>query len=126
MKTRRALTIIEVLAILMVAAILIALTPALGQVASSSKLTKEGVQVCRIHQAWLTFSQDFGGTLPVPGLVRRLPDPQLGLAPDLLRGGKGKGALGSHRAPKSNPVPVNSLVLLHSIDTSLLSSLPVL
>ena len=82
MRRTRGITLVEVLAILLgilvVVALLLPMTPPRTQ---QAKLLKDGTQIRGIHPAWLTYSSEFDGVFPPPGLIDRLPDPALGDVP---------------------------------------------
>jgi prepilin-type N-terminal cleavage/methylation domain-containing protein len=72
MKRSRGFTLIELLVVMAIIALLVSLLlPALAKARATAKLTKEGTQVREIHQAWVTWSGEFQGALPTPGLINR-------------------------------------------------------
>ncbi|MHC4080988.1 MAG: hypothetical protein ACYSU2_06670 [Planctomycetota bacterium] len=54
------------------------LLPALAQARAKAQMTKDQTQIKQIHAAWTTFSRDYNGIFPTPGIINRLLDPQLG------------------------------------------------
>lgn len=46
-----------------------------------SPLMKDGTQIREIHQAMIIFAREFEGGFPRPGLIHRLPVPDLGVVP---------------------------------------------
>ena len=79
----RGLTIVELLVALACLALLLALTcAAVGGQAKADKATarslKDATHLKQIHQCFIVFAREFNGKFPTPGLVNRLPDPQLG------------------------------------------------
>lgn len=79
MNRKRGFTLIELLVVMAIIALLVGLLlPALAKARATAKLTKDGTQVREIHKSWVIWSGEFDGKLPLPGLVNRLPDPQLG------------------------------------------------
>lgn len=80
MNRKRGFTLIELLVVMAIIALLVGLLlPALAKARATAKLTKEGTQVKQIHQGWLIWAREFNGILPTPGLIKRLPDAQLGI-----------------------------------------------
>ena len=79
MKQRRGFTLIELLTVMAIIALLVGLLlPALAQARSKALMIKDQTQIKQIHLAWTTFSRDYDGIYPTPGLINRLPDPMLG------------------------------------------------
>jgi prepilin-type N-terminal cleavage/methylation domain-containing protein len=78
MNGKRGFTLIELLTVMAIIALLVGLLlPALAQARAKAQMTKDQTQIKQIHAAWTTFSRDYGGTFPTPGLINRLMDPQL-------------------------------------------------
>jgi prepilin-type N-terminal cleavage/methylation domain-containing protein len=74
MLRKRAFTLIELLVVMAIIALLLSLLlPALAKARASARQVKDGTQVKQVHTGWLIWSGDFNGTLPTPGLIRRLP-----------------------------------------------------
>jgi len=79
MKPKRGFTLIELLTVMAIIALLVGLLlPALAQARAKAQMTKDQTQIKQIHAAWATFSRDYNGIFPTPGIINRLPDPQLG------------------------------------------------
>jgi prepilin-type N-terminal cleavage/methylation domain-containing protein len=79
MKPKRGFTLIELLTVMAIIALLVGLLlPALAQARAKAQMTKDQTQIKQIHAAWTTFSRDYNGVFPTPGIINRLPDPQLG------------------------------------------------
>jgi prepilin-type N-terminal cleavage/methylation domain-containing protein len=79
MKPKRGFTLIELLTVMAIIALLVGLLlPALAQARAKAQMTKDQTQIKQIHAAWATFSRDYNGIVPTPGLINRLLDPQLG------------------------------------------------
>ena len=71
-------TLVELLVVMAIIALLIGLLlPALAKARAQAQLTKDQAQVKEIHQSWIVFSRDLDGNLPTPGLIDRLPDPNI-------------------------------------------------
>ncbi|MDY7107826.1 MAG: prepilin-type N-terminal cleavage/methylation domain-containing protein [Planctomycetota bacterium] len=82
MHSKRGFTLIELLVVMAIIALLIGLLlPALAKARAQAKLLKDGAQIKQIHEAWIIFSREFDGIFPTPGLIDRLPDPDLGEVP---------------------------------------------
>lgn len=74
MLRKRAFTLIELLVVMAIIALLLSLLlPALAKARASARQVKDGTQIRQVHTGWLIWSNDFGGTMPTPGLIRRLP-----------------------------------------------------
>ena len=72
MNRKRGFTLIELLVVMAIIALLIGLLlPALAKARAQAKLLKDGTQIKQIHAAWVTFSNDFDGVFPTPGLIDR-------------------------------------------------------
>jgi prepilin-type N-terminal cleavage/methylation domain-containing protein len=79
MKPKRGFTLIELLTVMAIIALLVGLLlPALAQARAKAQMTKDQTQVKQIHAAWTTFSRDYAGIFPTPGIINRLQDPVLG------------------------------------------------
>ena len=75
-------TLVELLVVMAIIALLIGLLlPALAKARAQAQLTKDQAQVKEIHQSWIVFSRELDGKLPTPGLIDRLPDPDIGETP---------------------------------------------
>lgn len=73
---RRAFTLIELLVVMAIIALLLSLLlPALAKARAAARQVKCGTQLNQVHKGWLIWSNDFQGTFPTPGLIRRLPLP---------------------------------------------------
>ncbi len=71
-------TLVELLVVMAIIALLIGLLlPALAKARAQAQLTKDQTQVKEIHQSWIVFSRELDGALPTPGLIDRLPDPDI-------------------------------------------------
>jgi prepilin-type N-terminal cleavage/methylation domain-containing protein len=79
MNPKRGFTLIELLVVMAIIALLISLLlPALAKARANAKMLKDGSQIRGIHQGWVTYSQEFDGIFPTPGLIDRLADEDLG------------------------------------------------
>lgn len=73
MRYRRGFTLIELLTVMAIIALLVGLLlPALAQARAKAQMTKDATQIKQIHAAWTTFSRDYDGIYPTPGLINRL------------------------------------------------------
>ncbi len=82
MNGKRGFTLIELLVVMAIIAVLIGLLlPALNKARARAKNTKDQAQIKQIHQAWAIFAGDYDGWFPLPGLIDRDPDPDLGETP---------------------------------------------
>ena len=71
---RRGFTLIELLTVMAIIALLVGLLlPALAKARAKAQQTKDATQIKQIHAAFTTFSHDFDGRFPTPGLINRLP-----------------------------------------------------
>lgn len=74
MHRKRAFTLIELLVVMAIIALLLSLLlPALAKARAAARQVKDGTQITQVHKGWLIWSNDFGGTFPTPGLIRRIP-----------------------------------------------------
>ncbi|MHC4219560.1 MAG: type II secretion system protein [Planctomycetota bacterium] len=74
MRTKRGFTLIELLTVMAIIALLVGLLlPALAQARAKAQMTKDQTQIKQIHAAWTTFSRDYNGIFPTPGIINRLP-----------------------------------------------------
>ncbi|MHC4220234.1 MAG: type II secretion system protein [Planctomycetota bacterium] len=79
MNGKRGFTLIELLTVMAIIALLVGLLlPALAQARAKAQMTKDQTQIKQIHAAWATFSRDYDGIFPTPGLINREMDPTLG------------------------------------------------
>ncbi len=82
MNRKRGFTLIELLVVMAIIAILLGLLlPAVQRARQNAKLLKDATQIEQIHQSWVIWSREFDGVFPVPGLIYRQQDPQLGYVP---------------------------------------------
>jgi len=82
MKRTRGFTLIELLVVIAIIALLIGLLlPALAQAKKNADSLKDSTQIKQVHQAFIVFAESHQGRLPVPGLIDRLADPNLGEQP---------------------------------------------
>ena len=73
MKNKRAFTLVELLVVIAIITLLMGiLLPALGNARRAAEQVKDATQLQQIHKGLITFSQQFDGILPKPGLVNRL------------------------------------------------------
>ncbi len=74
MKRPRGFTLIELLTVMAIIALLVGLLlPALAKARAKAQMTKDATQIKQIHAAFATFSRDYEGTFPTPGLINRKP-----------------------------------------------------
>ena len=74
MKRPRGFTLIELLTVMAIIALLVGLLlPALAKARAKAQMIKDATQIKQIHAAWTTFSRDYDGIFPTPGLINRLP-----------------------------------------------------
>jgi prepilin-type N-terminal cleavage/methylation domain-containing protein len=67
-------TIIELMAVMAVIAIVITLAlPKIARRPGCGKVLADSSRIRGVHQSWITFSREFDGVLPAPGLIRRQP-----------------------------------------------------
>jgi prepilin-type N-terminal cleavage/methylation domain-containing protein len=72
MKSRHGFTLIELLVVMAIISLLVGLLlPALNKARATARLIKDATQIRNIHTAWITFSHEFAGTFPTPGLINR-------------------------------------------------------
>lgn len=82
MQHRRGFVLPEAAAVVVVGAVLLGLLlPALAKARQRAKSVKDAAQIKMLHQACVIFANDYNGVLPTPGLIDRLPDPDLGETP---------------------------------------------
>lgn len=75
MRRNRGFTLIELLVVMAIIALLVGLLlPALNKARQSARLVKDSTQIQQVHKAWVTYSTEDKGTMPTPGLIRRLPN----------------------------------------------------
>lgn len=75
-------TLIELLVVVAIIALLVGLLlPAISQANKNAKTMRDATQTREIHSAWIIFANQNEGRLVTPGLINRLPDPQLGQVP---------------------------------------------
>ncbi len=73
MKRPRGFTLIELLTVMAIIALLVGLLlPALAKARAKAQMIKDATQIKQIHAAFVTFSRDFDGIFPTPGLINRL------------------------------------------------------
>ncbi len=73
MKRPRGFTLIELLTVMAIIALLVGLLlPALAKARAKAQMIKDATQIKQIHAAWTTFSRDYEGIFPTPGLINRL------------------------------------------------------
>ncbi|MEE8458848.1 MAG: type II secretion system protein [Phycisphaerales bacterium] len=73
MKRPRGFTLIELLTVMAIIALLVGLLlPALAKARAKAQMIKDASQIKQVHAAWTTFSRDFKGVFPTPGLINRL------------------------------------------------------
>jgi prepilin-type N-terminal cleavage/methylation domain-containing protein len=82
MKRSRGFTLVELLVVIAIIALLISLLlPALAKAQKNARSLKDKTQIKQIHTGMLTFAGDNKERLPTPGLIDRLPDPNIGEVP---------------------------------------------
>ncbi len=73
MKRPKGFTLIELLTVMAIIALLVGLLlPALAKARAKAQMIKDATQIKQIHAAWVTFSRDYEGIFPTPGLINRL------------------------------------------------------
>ncbi len=73
MRYKRGFTLIELLTVMAIIALLVGLLlPALAQARAKAQMIKDATQIKQIHAAFTTFSRDYDGIYPTPGLINRL------------------------------------------------------
>jgi prepilin-type N-terminal cleavage/methylation domain-containing protein len=78
----RGFTLIELLTVMAIISLLIGLLlPALAQARAKAQMSRDQSQIKQIHQSWVNFAREYDGAFPTPGLIDRLPDPDLGEIP---------------------------------------------
>ncbi len=89
MNRKRGFTLIELLTVMAIIALLVGLLlPALAQARAKALMTKDATQIKQIHAAWTTFSRDYDGIFPTPGLINRLAVNDGGLVGEIPGRGK--------------------------------------
>lgn len=79
MQHTRGYTMIELILVVVIIAIVIAVTlPLLARPSNSAWMLKDGTQIKQIHEAWTIWAGGHDGVMPLPGLVNRGPQPILG------------------------------------------------
>jgi prepilin-type N-terminal cleavage/methylation domain-containing protein len=74
MKRTKGFTLVELLVVMAIIALLLGLLlPALAKARMTARQVKDATQLGQIHKAWLTWSREFNGIFPTPGLINRLP-----------------------------------------------------
>lgn len=74
MNRKRGFTLIELLVVMGIIALLVGLLlPALAKARAAARSVKDQTHLRQVHTAWVTFSRQFDGTFPSPGLIDRLP-----------------------------------------------------
>lgn len=67
---KRAFTLIELLVVIAIITLLMGiLLPALAKARATAKAVKDATQLKQVHTGFMTFSRQFDGTFPTPGLV---------------------------------------------------------
>lgn len=80
MNHKKGFTLVELLVVIAIIALLIGLLlPALAKARANAQSLKDKSQVTQVHKSALGFAAENKGRLPTPGLIKRLPDPNLGL-----------------------------------------------
>ena len=79
MNHKKGFTLVELLVVIAIIALLIGLLlPALAKARANAQSLKDKTQVTQVHKAALGFASENKGKLPLPGLINRLADAQLG------------------------------------------------
>ncbi len=82
MKHRQGFVLIEATVVLAIGALLLGLLlPALSKAQRNARSLADANSQLQIHRAMLIFAQYNKGRLPIPGLINRLPDANLGNVP---------------------------------------------
>jgi prepilin-type N-terminal cleavage/methylation domain-containing protein len=73
MKRTKGFTLVELLVVMAIIALLLGLLlPALAKARMTARQVKDATQLGQVHKAWLTWSREFNGVFPTPGLINRL------------------------------------------------------
>jgi prepilin-type N-terminal cleavage/methylation domain-containing protein len=74
MNRTRGFTLIELLVVMAIIALLVGLLlPALAKARAQAKSLADSSRIRGVHQSWITFSREFEGIFPTPGLIDRKP-----------------------------------------------------
>lgn len=72
MKRKSGFTLVELLVVMAIIALLLGLLlPALAKARMTARQVKDATQLGQVHKAWLTWSREFNGIFPTPGLINR-------------------------------------------------------
>lgn len=72
MKRTKGFTLVELLVVMAIIALLLGLLlPALAKARMTARQVKDATQLGQVHKAWLTWSREFNGIFPTPGLINR-------------------------------------------------------
>ena len=81
-RTKRGFTLIELLVVIAIIALLIGLLlPALAKAQKNARSLADSSSQSQIHKAFLIFANSNKSRLPLPGLMNRLPDANIGNVP---------------------------------------------
>src|SRR5262245_43854129 len=79
---KKGFTLVELLVVIAIIALLIGLLlPALAKAKANAASLKDKSQITQVHKAGLGFATENKGKLPLPGWIKRAPDPLLGQIP---------------------------------------------
>ena len=82
MKHRTGFVLIEATVVLAAGALLLGLLlPALAKAKRNARSLQDSAQISQIHKAFLIFANSNRSRLPIPGLINRLPDANIGNVP---------------------------------------------